>query len=77
MQRSDLSERQIQERGLVYRGLTEVGWTDGAYVNNKWFDEGLYVHHEVSLEYCNSNMISFVLHYNADEAIVYLSSAIT
>jgi hypothetical protein len=68
-----MTDRQLSERQTIVSTLGNAGWTSGPYVDNEWFDEGLFVESEASLVYSNQHGVEFVLHYDAERAVVYLT----
>ncbi|MDQ2807421.1 MAG: hypothetical protein M3Z04_11005 [Chloroflexota bacterium] len=70
MEKSEMSESQLQERNIFIKTLDKAGWQGTP--RNSLFDEGDWFSEEASMEYSKGTTNMFA-YYSASDALIYLT----
>ena len=70
MYKSEMTEKQLQDRSMIIEKLAIAGWK--GTVKNELFQRGLWLDEEASMDYQNQNM-NLSVGYSAKEKAVYLT----
>lgn len=70
MRKSEMTEKQLQERRKFIDILVVAGWEET--IKNKLFERGLWLNEEASMEYHSQDM-SLAVGYSGNKDVIYLS----
>lgn len=70
MRKTEMTEKQLQDRSLIIKTLAAAGWEE--VTDNEVFEKGLWCDPEAAMEYENKTM-SIELEYDAKDNSIYIS----